>query len=239
MKFNSLILPAIFLLDIGAGIAQNSVNNQVGKISYMEGQAQLLSGSQSIPVSINTPVYYLQTIKTAAKSIVEINWSNGSKTTVEPLSMYFVKDLYDQSNSKTLAQSESVFSGFKKVFRAANESRRAEEGGIRRTKVAADTLPKPDQLYWKEDREITFDEATAIYEKGDYVKSVWAFKTFLDQKPMDGMAKYATFALGHSYLMVNNQIKAREIFEKFIVKYSNDDLKNQAEMVLAKFPVSN
>lgn len=238
MNFRSFILPVI-LIFVGQLTAQNSGNNQVGKISYMEGQAQLLSGSQSMPVNINTPVYYLQTIKTSAKSIAEISWSNGSKTTVEPSSMYLIKDLYDQSSSKALAQSESVFSGFKKVFRSANESRRAEEGGIRRSKVAADTLPKPDQLYWKEDREISYDEASAIYEKGDFVKSIWAFKTFLDQKPMDAMAKYATFALGHSYLMVNNQVKAREVFEKFIVKYSGDDLKNQAEMVLAKFPVSN
>jgi TolA-binding protein len=205
----------------------------------MEGQATLLQGSQSLPVNINTSVLYLQTIKTSAKSVVEITWTNGAKTTVEPSSMYLVKDLYDQSNSKALAQSESVFSGFKKVFRSASESKRAEEGGIRRSKVAADTMPKPDQLYWKEDKEISFEEASAIYEKGDYVKSVWAFKTFLDQKPMDTMAKYATFALGHSYLMVNNQVKAREIFEKFIVKYSTDELKNQAEMVLAKFPASN
>lgn len=239
MKLKPFILQLLLFTTITSLSAQNPVNNQVGKITYMEGQAQLLQGSQSLPVNINTPVLYLQTIKTSAKSIVEITWTNNSKTTVEPSSMYLVKDLYDQSNSKALAQSESVFSGFKKVFRSANESRRAEEGGIRRSKVAADSMPKPDQLYWKEDREISFEEASAIYEKGDYVKSVWAFKTFLDQKPMDSMAKYATFALGHSYLMVNNQVKAREIFEKFIVKYSNDDLKNQAEMVLAKFPASN
>lgn len=239
MKLKSLILTATLFAVIGTLTAQNSTNNQVGKVTYMEGQAQLLQGSQSLAININTPVYYLQTVKTAAKSIVEISWSNGSKTTVEPSSMYLIKDLFDQSNSKALAQSESVFSGFKKVFRSANESKRAEEGGIRRSKVAADSLPGPDQLYWKEDREISFEEASAIYEKADYVKSVWAFKTFLDQKPMDSMAKYATFALGHSYLMINNQVKAREVFEKFIVKYSNDDLKNQAEMVLAKFPASN
>lgn len=239
MKPITFILQVFLFSTLISLSAQNSVNNQVGKVTYMEGQASLLQGSQSLPVNINTPILYLQTIKTSAKSVVEITWTNGAKTTVEPSSMYLVKDLYDQSNSKALAQSESVFSGFKKVFRSATESKRAEEGGIRRSKVAADTMPKPDQLYWKEDKEVSFEEASAIYEKGDYVKSVWAFKTFLDQKPMDAMAKYATFALGHSYLMVNNQVKAREIFEKFIVKYSTDELKNQAEMVLAKFPASN
>jgi len=53
---------------------------------------------------------------------------------------------------------------------------------------------------------------------------------------MSEMAKYATFALGHSYLRINNQVKARELFEQFILKYSNDELRVQAESVLAKFP---
>lgn len=230
-----------FLLVLGSNLvnAQGTTNNQVGKITYLEGQATLTAGSQAVNAGINTPILYLQTIKTATKSVVEISWTNGSKTTVEPSSTYLIKDLYDQSNSKALAQSESVFSGFKKVFRAANESRKAEEGGIRRSKVNADTLPKPDQLYWKEDREVSFEEASTFYEKGDYAKAIWAFRTFLDQKPMDSMAKYATFALGHAYLLANNQVKAREVFEKFILKYSNDELKNQAEMVLTKFPASN
>jgi TolA-binding protein len=53
------------------------------------------------------------------------------------------------------------------------------------------------------------------------------------------MAKYAMFALGHSYLKINNQQKAKDIFEQFIAKYNSDDLRAQAETVLAKFVASN
>ena len=91
------------------------------------------------------------------------------------------------------------------------------------------------------DNKISLEELKKLAEEsfGDFVKAVYAFKTFLDQKPMNEMAKYATFALGHSYLKINNQVKARELFEQFILKYSSDELRTQAESVLAKFPAEH
>lgn len=212
---------------------------QLGKVVYLEGTAQAIAGQDISPLKINSILYSGQTVKTAAKSIVEIQWSNGSKTTVEPLSSYSVQTLFDQSAGHALAQSENVFSGFKKLFKEASDSKRTEVGGIRRSKAKADTITSPDQTYWKQDKEVSFEEASVLYEKADYVKAVWAFKTFLDQKPMDSMAKYAMFALGHSYLKINNQAKAKDVFEQFIAKYNNDDLRAQAESVLAKFVASN
>ncbi len=240
MKLKSLLTLLVLFLTISwSGISAQTSALQLGKVTYLEGQAQLSVANTNIPVAINTIVYANQTLKTAPKSVVEILWSNGSKTTIEPSSVYSIKDLHAQSGSQALVQSETVFSGFKKVFRSATESKRAEEGGIRRTQAKVDTIVSPDQLYWKEDKEITFEEASVYYEKGDFVKAVYAFKTFLDQKPMNEMAKYATFALGHSYLKINNQVKARELFEQFILKYSSDELRTQAESVLAKFPAEH
>jgi len=238
MKSKTLILclfiSAIFSLQL---FAQSGT--QLGKVVYLEGTAQVIIGTTTTAIKVNTVVYNNQTIKTAAKSVVEIQWSNGSKTSVEPLSSYSVQALFDQSGGQALAQSENVFAGFKKIFKEATDSKRAEVGGIRRSKAKADTINNPEQTYWKEDKEISFEEASVFYEKGDYVKSVWAFKTFLDQKPLDGMSKYAMFALGHSYLKINNQQKAKDIFEQFIAKYNGDDLRTQAETVLAKFVASN
>ncbi len=238
MKIKYLFI--IFAASFGYSMSTAAQSNvQLGKVTYMEGNSQLVAGATTIAVKINTIVYGNQQIKTAPKSIVEIQWSNGAKTTVEPSSVYNVQDLFSQSSGQALAQSEGVFSGFKKIFREASESKRSEVGGIRRAKGDVDSITSPDKLYWKEDKEITFEEASTFYERGDYVKAVWAFKTFLDQKPMNEMAKYAMFALGHSYLKINNQTKAKELFELFISKYSNDDLRSQAESVLAKFVAAN
>ncbi len=240
MKIKTLLTNLILLIGFCTTLTHAQSNaKQLGKITYLEGTVQLINNGVASPASINSLLYPNQTIKTGTKSTAEILWSNGTKTNVEANSSYNVTDLYNQSSGQALAQSESVFSGFKKVFRAAKESKLAEEGGIRRAKAKADTMTPANQVYWKEDKEMTFDEASAYYEKGDYVKAAWAFKTFLDQKPLNEMAKYATFALGHSYLKLNNQVKAREVFESFINKYSNDELRTQAESVLAKFPQAN
>ena len=72
-----LILSATFSLQL---IGQNAT--QLGKVVYLEGTAQALAGNTVTPIKVNTVLYNNQTIKTAAKSVVEIQWSNGSKTTV-------------------------------------------------------------------------------------------------------------------------------------------------------------
>jgi hypothetical protein len=51
------------------------------------------------------------------------------------------------------------------------------------------------------------------------------------------MSKYAMFALGHSYIMVNNNVKAKETFEKFVVKYASDGMKTDAEQILTKLSI--
>ena len=107
-----LFLSAIFSLQL---LAQSGT--QLGKVVYLEGAAQAIAGNSVTPLKVNTVLYNNQTIKTAAKSIVEIQWSNGSKTSVEPLSSYSVQSLFDQSGGQALAQSENVFAGFKKIFK--------------------------------------------------------------------------------------------------------------------------
>jgi hypothetical protein len=47
------------------------------------------------------------------------------------------------------------------------------------------------------------------------------------------MAPFAEFALGHSYVMVNNPVRAKEIFEGIVARYPNDPLKGEAEKILA------
>lgn len=234
----TLFIFICILCSYSFGIAQSNPASSLGKITYLEGKVEIVSGTSVTAAKINTELLDGQTIKTGPKSVAEINWNNGAKTSIEPSVSYTVKELYAKSRNQTVAQTESIFSSFKKTFSNAGATRRAEEGGIRRSQVTQDTVPDGTKLYWKEDQEMTYEDASRYYEKADYTKAIWAFKVFLDQHPVDAMAKYALFALGHSYIMVNNTVKARETFEKFIVKYSNDTLKDQAEQVLTKLPTS-
>lgn len=129
MKRKSLITCfAFFLCVFSVSVYAQVGKSQLGKVTYLEGQAQLTNDQVTTPVGINTVLYANQYIKTAPKSVVEILWSNGAKTSIEPSATYAVKDLFSQSGGQALAQNESVFTGFKKVFRSATESKRAEEG---------------------------------------------------------------------------------------------------------------
>jgi len=200
-----------------------NLSAQIGKVIYLEGGVVI----DRKLVAIGDSVYSHQLIRTYDKSLAEIQWFSGGKTVVEAGSSYSIQEL-----SENRVKSPD-FSAFKKIFKSAGESHRAEEGGIRRSKVG-DTLPDPNAFYWKEEAEVSFETASALYERGDYVLAATAFKTFLNQKPFDPMAKYALFALGHCYTVLNNGIRAKEVFETFIARYADDALKSQAEVIITK-----
>lgn len=202
----------------------------VGKIKYYEGKVELGKDPNWTRAKINTAVKRNQFIKTGAETMAEITWNNGTKSVVGPNSKIEIKALFAGANGNSKSSTEGVFNEFKSVFKATPTTKRAEEGGVRRDDAQKN---KRDEIYWKQDAPITFEEAFAFYEKKDYTKAITALHSFIYQKPNDENIKFAEFALGHCYIMSNNTVKAREIFTDFIVKHPNDSLKAEAEKVLA------
>ena len=219
--------------------SQSDTKKEIGKIIYLEGKVELKSSEGWNVAKINDLILNTTSIKTAPGAIAEIKWENGTSTSVEPESLISAEDVYKMSSSNAVAKTESIFSRFKNLFKSTSDAKRAEEGGIRRSKAIVDSIPGENEVYWKEIKEVSYNDASYLYERGNYPEAIWAFKSFLDQKPLDPMAKYAMFALGHSYILVNNQPKAREVFEKFVIRYSNDELKPEAELVLSALPSIN
>jgi tetratricopeptide (TPR) repeat protein len=217
-----------------AGAAQSADTTRVGKIVYLEGRVELGSDARWMPARMNAPVRRNQLIRTPGDGMAEIAWNNGSRTIVGPNSNQKIVALHTSSSGKSKAETDGMFNDFKRMFSSANESRRAEEGGIRRSMAEVQSRQAPDEIYWKEDREISYEEASALYEAGEYGKAVAALQAFLHQKPTHEMAKYAQFALGHSYVMVNNPLQAQEIFQDFISRYPADPMKPEAEKVLSR-----
>ncbi|MFM7106610.1 MAG: tetratricopeptide repeat protein, partial [Flavobacteriales bacterium] len=146
-----------------------------------------------------------------------------------PNSSVEVKVLAQASSSKSNATTDGVFQQFMNLFDDTAEKRKSREGGIRRDNLEEDA---PEELYWKHDGKISFDQAFALYESKSYARAITALHAFIDQNPKSEDTKFATFALGHSYLMANNPTKAKEIFENFISTYPNDALKIEAEKVV-------
>lgn len=228
----NLLFIAMLVAAFGKSYAQSTDTTAIGKLVYYEGKVELGSGSSWTRAKINTPVRKHQTIKTSVEATAEIVWNNGVKTIVGPNSTQEVQKLFSASSSSPKQSTEGVFSGVKAKMNS--EVKHKEVGGIRRTE--ADTVKKKEEtdVYWKEDKEITFEDAYAFYDKKEFNKAIAAFQAFIHQKPLDPMIKYAWFALGHSYIMENNPIKAKEIFDQFLLQYPTDPLKAEAEKVLQK-----
>jgi TolA-binding protein len=233
MKNIILSLLAITAVPV-SGAAQLADTMQVGKVIYFEGRVETGNGTEWKAVTLNAPLRVAQFIKTSPEGTAEIAWINGAKTVVGPGSRMEVRLLFENSSNSAKAETEGVFSGFMKMFKTTYDAKRSEEGGIRRSMAEVRSKPTPKEMYWKEEKEMTFEEATALYENKEYAKAIAAFQAFINQKPRDKMVKFAYFAMGHSYIMVNNPVKAREIFQNFVANYSNDPLKAEAEKVLAK-----
>ncbi|MBL0316417.1 MAG: hypothetical protein IPP69_11805 [Flavobacteriales bacterium] len=205
-------------------------NDVAGKVVYYEGKVETGKDPNWTRVKINFPVKKNEMIKTAPDATAEIVWNNGTKTIVGPGSKLEINSLLTASSGNSKAATEGVFGEFMTVFKTGPGSKRTEEGGIRRTEV---DKKEKEELYWKQDKPVSFAEAFGFYENKDYGKAITALQAFINQQPQDDMSKYAMFALGHSDIMSNNSVKAKEIFQNFVLLYANDPLKADAEKVLA------
>jgi len=209
----------------------------LGKIVYLEGQVELGKKDSWYKAKIGSVIKSDESLKTYPNAMVEILWNNDSKTTIEENSEMEINTLFESSSTAVAQETEGIFSRFKNLFKSNSKKAKAEEGGIRRSKAESDSVPNSKSMYWKEINEVSYQDAAKFYENGDYLKAITAFKSFLNQQPTDKMAKYAMFALGHSYIMVNNNTKAKETFEKFVVRYANDGMKGDAEQILTKLSI--
>lgn len=229
MKHTLLILH--FLMISAWSFAQSADTATVGKIVYFEGKVEVGSEPNWLRAKINAPVKKNQFVRTGPDAMAEILWSNGTKTVMGPNSRSDVRGLLAGSSGKSKAATEGVFTNFQNAFKTGPGAKRSQEGGIRRAQKEPLTR---DEIYWKSDQEITFDDAYALYEQKDYAKAIAALQAFLMQKPNHEMAPYAQFALGHSYIMSNNDLKAKEVFTDFVNRYPTDALRSEAEKVILK-----
>jgi TolA-binding protein len=210
------------------GLAQSDTTT-AGMITYYEGKVELGKDPTWVRAKIKSPVKRNQWIKTSAEAMVEVKWLNGSSSVVGPNSKVEVKALALASNGNSRTATEGVFGDFMNVFKSGTGNTRSEEGGIRRDN---DEQSEPEEVYWKREGIITFDQAFSVYEQKSYSQAIPGLHAYIDQNPKSENTKYAYFALGHCYIMANNPIRAREIFKSFVIMYANDPLKADAEKVL-------
>ena len=222
-------LLSVLIILVAQTMMAQSDTTTAGNITYYEGKVELGKDPNWVRAKIKSPLKRNQWIKTSAEAMVEIKWLNGSTSVVGPNSKVEVKALALASNSNSKVATEGVFGDFMNVFKTGGGNTKSEEGGIRRDN---DEQSEPEEVYWKREGIITFEQAFSVYEQKSYSQAIPGLHAYIDQNPKAENTKYAYFALGHCYIMANNPIKAREIFKSFVIMYANDPLKADAEKVL-------
>lgn len=230
---SSLLLLFTFLLLIKTSVAQDSTSAQLGKITYLEGSVKVLKdGRFWVPITIGSEVYHNNSIKTGMGALAEIDWINGNKSKIGPNSELSILDLYESSSKNVKAKTANLWGGFVKVFSADATASKQEEGGIRRSMAEVRSKPGKSELYWKQTKEVTFQEASDMYTKKEYAKSAVLFDQYIAQKPRDANAQKARFALAHCYIEMNNPVKAKQLLIDFIERYPDGELTATAKLVL-------
>lgn len=213
--------------------AQDSVSTRIGKVVYLEGSVKLLKdGRFWVPAKIGDDVLIESKIKTGLNALVEIDWINGSKSKVTQNSELNALDLYESSGKNTKAKTANLWDRFAKIFSDEVTQKKQEEGGIRRSMAEVRSKPGRSELYWKETKEVSFDDASTAYIKKDYTKAAQLFQQFIYQRPRDPQIPKARFALAHCHIEMNNPVKAKELLTDFIDRYPDHELTEIAKKVL-------
>jgi TolA-binding protein len=218
----------IFVLTAMQALAQSDTTT-IGNVLYYEGKVEIGKDPSWTRAKIKSPVKRNQWVKTSAEAMIEIKWLNGSTTVVGPNTKVEVKALAQASSGNAKTATEGVFGDFMNVFKSSGGNTKSEEGGIRRDN---EEQKEPEEIYWKRDGIISFEQAFSVYEQKSYSEAIPGLHAYIDQNPKADNTKYAYFALGHCYIMANNPMKAREIFKNFVIMYANDPLKADAERVI-------
>jgi TolA-binding protein len=229
-----LILAAMFRTSYAQTAAAPQASS-VGEVSYLEGSVKIVTGTAAVAAKLGDQLSIEQTIQTGSDGLVEIKWTNGTKTTITASSKQPVRPLYEGSTKDVKSSTGGLWSSFLSLFKQESTAGKQETGGIRRNMAEVRSKPGKNDLYWKSDEEMTFEKASALYEAKQYAKAANALRAFLEQKPQDPKAKVARFALGHCYVELNNTASAKGTFQTFITQYPNDSLTKSAQSVLEKY----
>lgn len=225
-----------FALSASSVFAQQSeaptADVPIGTLIYFEGAVSTGSINDWSDAEINQKLYRTLSIKTGPEASAEVRWNNGLKTVIGPNSEQQLGPLYDNLDPAVKNKSQSIWGEFMALFSEKANEATQEEGGIRRNKATVRQKPGKNELYWKQMREVTFEEASEQYKNGEYKQAVTLLEAFLEQKPKDPRASLMLFALGHSYVELNNLTKAQKVYRQFLNRYPDDIMADKARQFL-------
>ena len=230
----SLLLLLACTLPLAAH-AQNSTSGsssaEVGTLVYFEGSFETKTdGGTWSSATIEQSLRRGQLIRTGPTASAEIEWQNGTTSTIGPQATQEVGPLYDNIASASGGDNDSIVGNFMELFEGKSSSS-SDVGGIRRASVETDT-PGPGELYWKTFEEVSFADAQTLFQEESYAKAARKFHLFLQQNPGHTKAPKARLGMGLCYLKLNNPTQARSAFEALVANHPDDPLADRARKML-------
>lgn len=229
-----LFFSAFVLLVVGIplGHAQPASNATVGTLVYFEGSVDVKPPNEAwSAATIDQALEAAHRIRTGPTATADIEWKNGTKSTLGPNSTQEVGPLFESVSERSSEASTGVVNRFVELFQG-KEAEGDEVGGIRRSNVQTDVHSGPGELYWKTIEEASFSEAQTALQDGEYQEAVRTFHLFLQQNPDHANAPKAQLGLGVSYLKLNNPAQARSALEALVSKYSDTPVADRGRTLL-------
>ncbi|MBX2815481.1 MAG: tetratricopeptide repeat protein [Saprospiraceae bacterium] len=198
----------------------------IGKVTYLEGEVLVLKDSWS-PINIGLGLTLDDQIRTGSESLLEIQWQNGKKITLEPSSTYAIKDIYSAEPNTKSNQSFSILARIRKVLTNDRQSVATEEAGVRRSEVRLE-VRDTNKLYWKQPQPVHIADLYRTYESGKYTQAAGMAKSWLKQNPVHARKPAVLLLLSDAYIQLNNLKMAKATLAQFISEYPSDPMAKDA-----------
>lgn len=191
----------------------------VGKIRFMVGEVQYKEGLNLSykNATMNTPVHREGYFKTGPGSSVEVQWTNGSVSTVEANSQLAISKLL--LDASTNANWKNKLWDKVNNLKTTNRSASAV-AGIRREEAE---VKKESELFWFQETIYYLQDAVDLYDRNEYARAIPIFEGVIQQAPLKKDAE-----LSHAYLIM--------IYDELGDKVKQ---KKHIELLKADFPNSS
>jgi tetratricopeptide (TPR) repeat protein len=192
----------------------------VGKINFFLGEVQM-KDNQNLAyktATMNAVVHQEGYVKTGPDASLEIKWTNGCVSKVDPNKQLSIAKLLEEANANPNWRNKlaNKASGLKLQSKQSAKS----VAGIRRDEVE---VKKESSLFWYTETPLVIDDAIAFFDNKNYTSAIPIFEGVIEQGPLKRDAE-----LAHTYLIL--------IYDELGDKTK---MKQHVETLKADFPESS
>lgn len=227
-------LAIVFVVAVSSIVLLAQSPQAVGEIVRLKGVVKVLRSGEWQTAQVHDKLFPIQIIQLGKEATVEIKWTNGRSTILDPRSKHDIKSLFAYSNTTLQASTISIFDRFSQSLLGQNKTSDAVKADDASEEARS---TETDGLYIRQEKELTYEECLALYRGEDLLACATGLRQFLEQKPTDPNADKICFALVECYVKLNNVLRTKAQLLFFKKNYSNSPLLSEVEILLERLSV--